>query len=165
MKVPPLWTVAVRASAQAPSPRLPRKYDRRNSPRAARDASVPSQTEATTTPNSVASAPQPADGAPTGSDIVRAPAVPAEVVVTHEPPREPSRDQHAAPPRGHDPPEHPGREPEHEPDRFALAPVTEQGTVAHRVGRGGDDHQRGRHGLAPGVAHQRVLIAGLVHRA
>src|SRR4051794_39695697 len=111
MNVPPLWTVAVSASAQAPSPRSPRKYDRRKPPRAARDASVPSQTEATTTPNNVTSAPQPAVGAPIGSGIVRAPAVLAQVVVSHEPPREPARDQHADHPRGHDPPEHPRREP------------------------------------------------------
>src|SRR5262245_21733695 len=128
MKVPPLWTVAVSARAQAPSPRFPRKYASRNRPRAtARDARVPSQTDATTTPNSVARAPQPADGAvavgASGSAIARVLTPLAEVLVGHEPPREPAGDQHAHPPRGHDPPEHPRGEPQHEPDRLARAVV------------------------------------------
>src|SRR5947208_3645389 len=63
MNVPPLWTVAVSASVHDPSPRLPRKYAVTNRPPAdARDASVPSHTDATTTPQSIASAPQEAEG-------------------------------------------------------------------------------------------------------
>src|SRR5262245_17320754 len=132
MNVPPLCTVAVSARAQAPRARFPRKYASRNRPRAeARAASVPSQTEATTTPNSVARAPQPgvatAAARASRSGIIRVLAQLAELVVAHEPPREPGRDQHTDAPRRHDPPEHPGGEPQHEPDRLARAAVAAAG--------------------------------------
>src|SRR5437879_5754773 len=119
MNVPPLWTVAVSARAQAPSVRFPRKYASRNRPRAVtREASVPSHTDATTTPNSVARAPQSADGAASASGIVHVLAHVAELLVAHESPREPARDQDTHAPGRHDAPEDPRGESQHEPDRL-----------------------------------------------
>src|SRR5207248_830250 len=103
-----------------------------NRPRAVtREASVPSHTDATTTPNSVARAPQSADGAvaaaASGSDIIPVLAHVAELLVAHEPPREPARDQDTHAPGCHDAPDDPGGESQHEPDRLARAAVAEQG--------------------------------------
>src|SRR5690606_12409251 len=63
MKVPPLCTVAVSASAQAPSPRFPRKKPLRNEPFCiARLAIVPIHIDARTNRISAASAPKPTAG-------------------------------------------------------------------------------------------------------
>src|SRR5262249_11336527 len=128
--------------------------------------SVPSQTEATTTPNSVARAPQPgvatAAARASGSGIIGVLAQLAELVVAHEPPREPGRDQHTDAPGRHHAPEHPGGEPQHEPARPAGAVVAEAGAVPHGVNHRGGGDDGDHHGLAPGAADHRVL-AGPAH--
>src|SRR5262249_8188402 len=132
MNVPPLWTVAVRARAQAPSVRFPRKYASRDRPRAAtRAASGPRQTDATTTPRRASRAPQPAVGpvaegtSDSGITPVLAPL--ADLFVANEPPREPACDQDTHAPGRHDAPEHPRGESQHEGDRLPRAAVAEVG--------------------------------------
>jgi hypothetical protein len=63
MNVPPLWTVAVKASAQAPSPRLPRKNPFINVPAdMALLASMPIHIEARMNTISATSVPNPTLG-------------------------------------------------------------------------------------------------------
>src|SRR5262245_26997852 len=121
MNVPPLITAAVRATANAPSERLPRKYFSRNDPfRWAKLATTPRPSEISVNRTSAINVGGWAWIAcalfipPPRADVLLelGRAVLAEVVVTHHEPGEPEREYRADSPGDHDPPEDPRRHPQ-----------------------------------------------------
>src|SRR5262245_8428289 len=118
MNVPPLCTVAVSASAHAPSPRLPRKNPSRKCFLSiVRCASVPSQTEAAMNTSSTHSTEL--DWAAEASGIPGLPQLVDvqplfQLVVLHAAQPEPDGEDCAQPPRQDDAPEDPVREAQHE---------------------------------------------------
>src|SRR6185295_14862402 len=131
MKVPPLCTVAVRATAQAPRPRLPRKKPFTNEPLETTFwASVPNQTDAAMKITSAIIVPMPGlgDAAVSASKGRRKSAIAVlpddllhrlfrinpQILIPHENLRDNRGNHHARHPRHHQAPENPVRKSQHE---------------------------------------------------
>src|SRR4051812_2733186 len=170
MNVPPLMTAAVKATANAPSERFPRKYFSRKLPfRCTRLATTPSPSEITVNrPRAIRVGgcawiacalfiePSRADLRLEVGRVVL-----AEVVVGHDEAGEPEREHPADGPGDHDPPEDPRRHPQDRADVLdaegtPLADVAEQVAVAAAVGGRGEPGQADDDRLASRVLQDGV---------
>src|SRR5947209_2301879 len=175
MNVPPLITAAVRATDKAPSDRLPRKYFWRNPALrlATRFATTPRPSDTSvkiTSASRVAGWAWIASALGIDDPFPDVPfqlgrVVPAQVVVDHEEPREPDREQGTDAP-GHDvTPEHPRRHPQDRPDvgpgqGVFLRAIPEPPRVEAAIQRAGQPGQPDDNRLAARVADDGVGQVG-----